>query len=91
ATINFKPYLLLPVAALAVKRKWRALELAGIATVLLYLATLAVVGSGTPGELAANTANWLVFQSGQVWNEVHYSTSYAPLLLIRASQMPILT
>ena len=90
ATINFKPYLLLPVLALAVKREWRPLEIAGIATVLLYLVTLALVGSGTPGELVANTANWVVFQSGQVWNEVHYSTSYAPLLLVRASQMPVL-
>lgn len=91
ATINFKPYLLLPVLALAVKREWRALELAGIATILLYLVTLAIVGGGTPGELAANTANWVAFQTGQVWNEVHYSTSYAPLLLIRASQMPVLS
>ncbi len=91
ATINFKPYLLLPVLALAVKREWRALELAGIATILLYLVTLVIVGGGTPGELAANTANWVVFQTGQVWNEVHYSTSYAPLLLIRASQMPVLS
>jgi hypothetical protein len=90
ATINFKPYLLLPVLAHAVKREWRPLELAGIATVALYLVTLAIVGSGTPGELAANTANWVVFQSGQVWNEIHYSTSYAPLLLVRNAQIPVL-
>jgi hypothetical protein len=90
ATINFKPYLLLPVLAHAVKREWRPLELAGIATVVLYLVTLALVGSGTPMELASNTANWVVFQSGQVWNEVHYSTSYAPLMLIRGSQIPVL-
>ncbi|MGK6354643.1 hypothetical protein ACMGDH_05385 [Sphingomonas sp. DT-207] len=90
ATINFKPYLLLPVLAHAVKREWRPFELAGVATVALYLVTLALVGSGTPMELAANTANWVVFQSGQVWNEVHYSTSYAPLLLIRGSQIPVL-
>lgn len=90
ATINFKPYLLLPVLAYAVKREWRMLELAGIATVALYLVTLALVGSGTPLQLVANTANWVVFQSGQVWNEIHYSTSYAPLLLIRKTQIPVL-
>lgn len=89
-TINFKPYLLLPTLALAVKRDWRALEAAGLATLALYLVTLALVGSGTPMELVANTANWVVFQSGQVWNEIHYSTSYAPLLLVRESQIPIL-
>lgn len=90
ATINFKPYLLLPVLAQAVKREWRPLELAGIATVLLYLATLALVGAGTPGEIASNTANWVVFQSGQVWNEINYSTSYAPLMRVEKAPIPLL-
>ncbi len=89
-TINFKPYLVIPTFALALRREWRPLELAAIATVALYLVTLAIVGAGTPGELASNTANWVVFQSGQVWGEIHYSTSYAPLLLVRASQIPVL-
>jgi len=87
AAINFKPYLLLPVLAQALKRDWRALELAAFATVALYLATLALVGGGTPTQLVANTANWVVFQGGQVWNEIHYSTSYAPLLAVR--KMPV--
>lgn len=91
ATINFKPYLLLPVLQLALRRRWRALEVAGIATVALYLTTLIIVGSGTPGELASNTANWVVFQGAQVWNEVNYSTSFAPLLTIRQAQIPLLT
>ena len=90
ATINFKPYLLLPVMAHAVKRDWRALELAGIATVAIYLVTLAIVGGGTPAEIASNTANWVIFQGGQVWNEINYSTSYAPLLQVRNSQIPVL-
>jgi hypothetical protein len=90
ATINFKPYLLLPVLAQAVKRDWRGLELAGLATIALYLVTLAMVGSGTPGEIAANTANWVTFQGGQVWNEIHYATSYAPLLQVRNAQIPVL-
>ena len=90
-TINFKPYLLLPVLAHAVKREWRPLEFAGIATVALYLVTLAMVGSGTPAEIVSNTANWVVFQGGQVWNEVNYSTSYAPLLTLRtAAPIPLL-
>lgn len=91
ATINFKPYLLLPALAQGVQRRWRPLELAGIATILLYCATLAWVGSGTPATLVSNTANWVTFVSGQVWNEVNYSTSYAPLLLMRESQLPLLT
>jgi len=89
-TINFKPYLVLPMLAHAVKRDWRTLEVAGIATIALYLVTLALVGSGTPAELASNTANWVVFQGGQVWNEVNYSTSYAPLLMFRTLDIPLL-
>lgn len=89
-TINFKPYLVLPVLAHAVKRDWRTLEIAGIATAALYLVTLALVGSGTPLELASNTANWVVFQGAQVWNEVNYSTSYAPFLMFRTLDIPLL-
>ncbi|MDE8652345.1 hypothetical protein [Novosphingobium album (ex Liu et al. 2023)] len=91
ATVNFKPYLVLPVLQLAVRRRWRALELAGIASVALYCATLAWVGSGTPLELADNTAKWIVYQGAQIWNEVNYATSYAPLLKIREAQVPLLT
>lgn len=90
-TINFKPYLLLPSLAQALRREWRPLEQAGIATVLLYCVTLAWVGAGTPAELVSNTASWVTFVAGQVWNEVNYSTSYAPLLLMRESQLPLLT
>ena len=89
-TINFKPYLVLPMFAFAVKRDWRTLEVAGIATIALYLVTLALVGAGTPMELASNTANWVVFQGAQVWNEVNYSTSYAPLLMFRTLDIPLL-
>ena len=90
ATINFKPYLVLPVLSHALRRKWRMLELAGIATIALYLVTLAIVGAGTPAEIASNTANWVVFQRGQVWNEINYSTSYAPFLDMRAAHVPLL-
>ncbi|WP_114952187.1 glycosyltransferase family 87 protein [Sphingosinicella terrae] len=89
-TINFKPYLVLPVLHLAIRREWRMLELAGIATLALYCLTLILVGSGTPAEILSNMANWVEFQSGQVWNEINYSTSYAPFLNMREAQVPLL-
>lgn len=89
-TVNFKPYLVLPVLAHALKRDWRPLEITGIATVAIYLVTLALTGSGTPMELASNTANWVVFQGAQVWNEVNYSTSYAPFMMFRTLDIPLL-
>lgn len=90
ATINFKPYLLLPVLAHMWRREWRALELAALATAALYCLTLAIIGAGSPGEIITNTANWVTFVAGQVWAEVNYSTSYAPLLMIRKAQVPLL-
>ncbi|AGH49892.1 hypothetical protein G432_10845 [Sphingomonas sp. MM-1] len=90
-TINFKPYLLLPVLALAFKRRWRSLELAGIATLLVYLLTYAFVGAGSPIEIVDNMRNWVVtFVGGQVWEQIYYSTSYVTLLPIRTTPIPIL-
>jgi hypothetical protein len=89
-TINFKPYLVVPAFAYALKRDWRMLELAGIASIAIYLLTIAWVGSGTPMELIDNTTNWIVYQGAQVYNEVNYATSYAPLLTFRTLQIPLL-
>ena len=89
-TINFKPYLVLLPFAHALNRQWRMLELAGIATLALYLLTLALVGSGTPMDLVANTTAWVTFQGGKFFDEVNYSTSYAPLLLIENLTLPVL-
>ena len=89
-TINFKPYLVLPSLALGVKRRWRALEMAGLLTVAVYLITLIVFGSGDPLQLYANTGRWVQFTSGQFYEQSYFSTSYATLLLINTSTFPIL-
>lgn len=89
-TINFKPYLLVQALALAVRRDWRALELAGLATLSLYLTMLMLFGSGTVGELLANTRLFATFVSGQFWTQAYYSTSYSSLLMVRDSPFPIL-
>lgn len=89
-TINFKPYLVLPAFAHAMKRDWRIFELAGIAAIALYLLTLAWVGGGSPLEIVENTRNWVIFQGGKVYDEINYSTSYAPLLNFQTMQVPVL-
>src|SRR3546814_17623535 len=68
-TINFKPYLVLPMIAHAVKRDWRPLEVDGITTVALSLVTLELVGAGTPAELAYKPSNRVGFSGGQGWKE----------------------
>ena len=87
-TINFKPYLLLPALTLAFKRKWRLLELAGIASIFVYLLTFAVIGSGSPTEMISNTINWVKFTSGLIWEQIYYSTSYAPFLEFDTPRFP---
>lgn len=87
-TINFKPYLLLSALAWAVNREWRQLELAGIATVLLYLLTYAILGDGDPLQLIANTQNWVQFTSGFLYEFIYYSTSYAPMLGLDTPRFP---
>lgn len=87
-TINFKPYLLLPALGWAFKRRWRLLELSGIATVLVYLLSFAIMGAGSPLEIIDNTLNWLQFTNGLIWEQVYYTTSYAPFLEFNTHRFP---
>lgn len=89
ALINLKVYLLFPVLAFAIKRKWRTLEHCGFATVGLYLFTLLIFGDGTPADLVANLKVWFNLRSGAIWDELLYSTTYKPYLLFDARQFPI--
>lgn len=86
---NTKVYMLFPLAALAIKRQWRLLELCLLATVGLYLATLFIVGAGTPFELFSNLQNWFGLRLGTVWDEMLYTTTYRPLLQLDVYQYPI--
>ena len=87
--INMKVYLLFPVLAFGIKRQWRTLELCGLAALGLYLASLVIVNAGTPMELARNLETWFNLRAGTVWDEVLFSTTYKPYLLLDARQYPI--
>ena len=87
-SINFKPYLLLTVVSWALHRKWRLLELAGIATVLVYFLSLAAFADGTLTQMVANTANWVSFTSGFAYEGIYYSTSFTPFLEFNTHRFP---
>jgi hypothetical protein len=87
--VNMKVYLLLPIFAYAVKRKWRMLELCGLAALGLYLLSVAIIDAGTPFELAHNLQTWFSNREGSVWDEVLYSTTYKPYLLLDERQLPV--
>ena len=88
ATINFKPYLVLTTLAYLFKRQWRRLELAAVATILIYVLSLGAFGSGTPQQLLANTQAWVQLVGGLVWEQSYYSTSYAPFLDFNTYRFP---
>jgi hypothetical protein len=87
--INMKSYLLFAVLALGIKRRWRLLELCGIATIGLYLVSLAYYGSGTPTELMNNLKVWFNAMDSVVWDQISYSTTYSPFLQFDAHQYPV--
>jgi hypothetical protein len=90
ATINFKPYLLLAVLPYAARRKWRWLEGCGLATLLVYLASFALVGDGNPLQLIRNQLHWSDFVSNQYWWNVYYSTSFTSIVNAAVSPLPVL-
>lgn len=87
--INFKPYLLVPMAAWAIRREWRMLELAGFATVAIYLVSWAFVGGGSPFEIIDNTANWVTVTGTDVVGEVFYTTSFHSLFGVIERGFPV--
>lgn len=87
-TINFKPYLVVPAVAWAAKRRWRLLELGAIGSVILYCITFALFGSGSPAELWSNTLNFVAGGKALIWEQVYYSTSYAPFADFNTYRFP---
>lgn len=76
--INFKVYLIATVFPQLLQRRWRSFEGAIIATVALYLASYALLGRGTPGEIVKNIQ---VFASGQSATllDVWFAATYLPM------------
>lgn len=90
ATINFKPYLVLAAMPLAARRRWRWLEGAGFATALVYLVSVAIIGSGTPLQMINDQVAWSNFVAPQYWWNIYYSTSFAPLVQAASAPYPLL-
>lgn len=80
ATINFKPYLLVTALAPLLRRRWRRFEGIGVATLGVYLASLALQGAGDPLTLIRNGRNWVEITGQQTWGQFYYATSYSALL-----------
>ena len=89
--VNFKIYLISSIFAYLVKRRWRWFEGALIATVMIYVITWGLLGSGTPMELYRNLADWNDhLNSAQTMLDLWYATTYQPVIsLLTGSVFPI--
>lgn len=88
--INLKPYLLLPTLSWAMRGDWRQLELAGIATIAVYLASWAFIGAGGPLELLDNASNWVEATGADIVFEMYYTTSFNNMFGVVDRGFPIL-
>lgn len=87
--INFKVYLIGALMAQLLKRRWLWVEGGIVATIIVYVVTYAVLGTGSPTQIINNITDYSsgleVAQVTDVW----YSISYGPLIsLFQSSTFP---
>jgi hypothetical protein len=86
--VNFKVYLIAPVAALLLKRKWRWVECAMLATAIVYLASYAAFGRGTPDQIYENIQSFTNIPAQGIL-DFWYSTTYEALIsLLKGNAFP---
>ena len=88
--INLKPYMVLPTLSWAMRGDWRQLEIAGVATIGIYLVSWAMIGSGSPVELIENVANWVDFTGTDIISQMYYTTSFNNMFGVIDRWFPIL-
>lgn len=79
--INFKVYLIASLMPLLLRRRWRFVEWALLSTIIIFLATYAILGRGTPVEIYNNILEFNEWQSQAtdllgIW----FSTTFTPHL-----------
>lgn len=76
--VNFKVYLVAAIVPLLLKRRWRWVEGALLATVIVYLLSFALLGRGTLPELVSNISDFAALPAVQIMDQ-WYTTTYQPL------------
>lgn len=89
--INLKVYIVSALAAQLLRRRWRWTEGALLASAAVYLASFALLGIGTPGELVANIREFAAADSSANILDVWYPATYIPMLkLLTGSAFPVI-
>lgn len=77
--VNFKVYLIGAVVAPLLRRRWRWVEGAILATILVYLLSYALLERGTLSEIATNLQSWASLPSTtplDMWSATTYEALY---------------
>lgn len=87
--VNFKVYLIAAIVPLLLRRRWRLVEQALVAVVLVYLASYAMLGRGTIPEIARNIGDFASNPTTQVL-DLWYSSTYNPAIsLLEGNNFPV--
>jgi hypothetical protein len=90
-SINFKPYLVLPLVGGVLRRRWRWAEGCAVAIVMVYAISFAWFGQGSPMEVLANlTAFTQNAYRVPSLDSIAYASTFRPLLDFLESPYPIM-
>lgn len=78
-TVNFKLYFIAAIAGVLLKRRWYWVELALVSSLIIYLFTVAIYGSGTPNDIIKNLVAYQIFM-GQSILDTWFAATYDALL-----------
>lgn len=87
--INFKVYLIAAILPLVIKRRWRWVEQALIATVFVYLFSFAVMGRGTLIEIVTNIRDFSSNPTTQVLDLWPAATYKPAISFLAADSFPV--
>lgn len=90
--INLKVYLIAGVATQLLRRRWRWVEGALLATILVYIVSYGLYGEGTPKEIVDNLVNFAegFLSTPSSVMDVWYPNTYKPLYyILTKAEIPI--
>jgi len=89
--INFKPYLIATLLPQALRRRWRWLEGAVLATIVVYLITYGILGAGSPFEIIENQLAYSNPKVDGLFDSATYATTYTIIVQLLKSTFPFMT
>lgn len=89
--VNFKVYLIASIFPQLLRGRWRWFEGAVTACVLVYLVTYLLLGTGSPGQIYENIANFAGLYEAGGFLDTWFATTYKPMIsLLEADRLAVL-